>query len=80
MDIDSLIVYVKTNDIYKNIAKDVETRFDTSNFEIDIPLPKVKNDKSNWINETWIRTINHERIGWIKSKNIQLFQRKHWWR
>ena len=47
MDIDSLIVYVKTNDIYKNIAKDVETRFDTSNFEIDIPLPKVKKDKSN---------------------------------
>ena len=47
MDIDSLIVYVKTNDIYKNIAKDVETIFDTSNFEIDIPLPKVKNDKSN---------------------------------
>ena len=47
MDIDSLIVYVKTNDIYKNIAKDVETRFDTSNFEIYIPLPKVKKDKSN---------------------------------
>ena len=27
------IVYIKTNDIYKDIAKNVETRFDTSNYE-----------------------------------------------
>ena len=32
MDTDSLIVYVKTVDIYKDIAKDVESRFDTSNY------------------------------------------------
>ena len=25
---DSLIVYIKTDDIYKDIAEDVETRFD----------------------------------------------------
>ena len=31
MDRDSLIVYIKTDDIYKDIAEDVETRFDTSN-------------------------------------------------
>ena len=42
MDIDSLIVHVKT-DIYKDIAEDVETRFDTSNFELDRPLPYGKN-------------------------------------
>ena len=30
---------------YKDIAEDVETRFDTSNFEIDRPLPKGKNKK-----------------------------------
>ena len=35
MDTDSFIVHVKTDDIYKDIAEDVETRFDTSNFEID---------------------------------------------
>ena len=35
MDTDSFIVHVKTHDIYKDIAEDVETRFDTSNFEID---------------------------------------------
>ena len=42
MDTDSSIVYIKIDDIYKDIAEDVETRFDTSNFEIDRPLPKKK--------------------------------------
>ena len=45
MDTDSFIVHVKTDDIHKDIAKDFETRFDTSNFEIDRPLPKRKNKK-----------------------------------
>ena len=43
MDTDSFIVYIKTDDIYKDIAEDVETRFDTSNYELDRPLPKGKN-------------------------------------
>ena len=43
MDINSIVVPVKPNDIYKDIAKDVETRFDTSNFEINRRLPKGKN-------------------------------------
>ena len=42
MDTDSFIVHVKTDNISKDIAEDVETRFDTSNFEIDRPLPKGK--------------------------------------
>ena len=37
------MVHINTDDIYKDIAEDVETRFDTSNFEIDRPLPKGKN-------------------------------------
>ena len=40
-------VYTKTVDIYKDIAEDVETRFDTSNYELDRPLPKRKNKKVN---------------------------------
>ena len=32
IDTDSFIVYVKTDDIYKDIAEDLETRIDTSNF------------------------------------------------
>ena len=43
-------VHIKTDDIYRDIAEDVETRFGTSNFEIDSPLPKEK-VRSNWNNE-----------------------------
>ena len=43
MDTDSFIVHVKIDDIYKDIAKDVEIRFDTSKHELNKPLPKVKN-------------------------------------
>ena len=39
------IVYIKADYIYKDIAQDVETRFDTSNYELDRPLPKAKNKK-----------------------------------
>ena len=39
------IVYIKTNDIYKDIAEDVETRFDISNCELHWPLPKRKKKK-----------------------------------
>ena len=38
-----LIVYIKTDDVCKDIAEDVETRFDTSNYELDRPFPKRKN-------------------------------------
>ena len=53
MDTDSFNVHVKTNEIYKDIAYDVATRFDTSSFEIGRPLPKGK--KSNQTNERRIR-------------------------
>ena len=45
MDIDSFFAYIKTDDIFKDIAEDVETRFDTSNYELERPFPKVKNKK-----------------------------------
>ena len=51
MDTDSFIAHVKTDDIYKDIAEDVETRSDTSNFAIGRPLPKEKSKKSNRTNE-----------------------------
>ena len=43
MDTNSFIVHIKTDNIYKDIAEDVETRFDTSNFELDRPLHKGRN-------------------------------------
>ena len=50
MDTDGFIVYIKTDDIYKTIAKNFQTKFDTSNYElgcnsIDRPLPKGKTEK-----------------------------------
>ena len=43
MDTDRFIIHVKTKNIYKYIAEDVETRFDTSSYEIIRLLPKGKN-------------------------------------
>ena len=45
MDTDCFIVYIKANNIYKDIAEDVETRSDTSNYDLDRPLPKENNKK-----------------------------------
>ena len=45
MDTDSSIMNIKTEDFYKDIANDVEKRFDTSNYEVNRPLPTGKNKK-----------------------------------
>ena len=45
MDTDSFVINIKTNDFYKDIANDVEKRFDTSNYEVDRPLSTGKNKK-----------------------------------
>ena len=45
MDTDSFVMNIKTNDFYKDIANDVENRFDTSNYEVNRPLPTGKNQK-----------------------------------
>ena len=45
MDTDSFIMNIKTNDFYEDIANDVEYRLDTSNYEVNRPLPTGKNKK-----------------------------------
>ena len=45
LDTGSFIAHVKTDDIYNDIEKDVETRFDTSNYQLNRQLPKGKNRK-----------------------------------
>ena len=45
METHSFIVYIKIDDLYKDIAEDIETRFDTLNYESDRPLPKRKIEK-----------------------------------
>ena len=43
MNTDSFVMNIKTNDFYKDIANVVEKRFDTSNYEVNRPLPTGKN-------------------------------------
>ena len=45
VDRDSFIVYIKTDDNYKDITENVESRFDTSNYKLYWPLPKEKTKK-----------------------------------
>ena len=45
MDTESFIIHIKTKDVYEDIVGNVEKRFDTSNYEIDRPLPIGKNKK-----------------------------------
>ena len=39
------IAYKKADDTCKDVAEDVETRIDTSNYKLHRPLPKGKNKK-----------------------------------
>ena len=48
-DILTFIVFVKTDHIYKDTAEDVQTRFDTTNYELDGLLPRAKNKKVIWL-------------------------------
>ena len=51
MDTDSFINHIKSEDFYKDIADDVEKRYDTSNYEVDRPLPKGMNERViGWMN------------------------------
>ena len=45
MDTDSFIMGIKTEDVYKDIANDVEKNYDTSNYTRERPLPIGKNKK-----------------------------------
>ena len=44
-DTNSLVMTIKTKNFYKDIAQDVQERFDTSNYSVDRSLPKGKNKK-----------------------------------
>ena len=45
MDTYSFIFHIKTEDVYEDIADDVEKRFDTSNYKVNRPLSTEKNMK-----------------------------------
>ena len=42
MDADSFIMHIKPENVYEDIAKDVEKKYDTSNYTVERPLPVVQ--------------------------------------
>ena len=56
MDTDSFIIHIKTEDVYEDIADDIETRFFTTNYKADRPLPTGKNKNA-------IRLLKDESVG-----------------
>ena len=64
IDTDNFIVYITTDYIYKDITENVETRFDTSSYKLNRPLPKEKKKKFTGVMK------NHEIICRIKSKTL----------
>ena len=65
VDTDSFFVYIKTDHIYKDTIEDVQTRSDTSNYELDRPLLKGKKKKD-------IRLLKDELGGKIMTKVVGL--------
>ena len=51
MDRDSFIINIKTEDFYKDIANDVEKRFNKANYEVNRTLPTGNDEKSDSITE-----------------------------
>ena len=69
MDTDSFIIYIKTDDIYKDIAKDM-TKDLTPQIMSLTGFKKqkeriIKDRISHRCNEGWIWWKNHEIIWWI---------------
>ena len=73
MDTGSFIAYIKTEDIFSDIVQDAETRFDTTNFELDRPLSEGKNKLVIGLMKDELDQEN--RICCIRNKNTQLFNR-----
>ena len=69
IDTDSFIISTKTENIYKDIAEDVETIFDTLNYEIDRPFPRGNNNV--------FRLMKDELGGKIMTDNVNLTPKKY---
>ena len=65
MDTDRFIIDIKTEDVDEDIVNDVEKRFDTSNYEVNRPLPTI--------DEKRIRKKDYDRICSTYTQNIFVF-------
>ena len=63
-------IHKKTYDIYTGIAEDFQSRFDTSSYEFDRPLPKGKHTEVIGLMKGEIGKQKHDKICLIKGKNL----------
>ena len=61
------IVYIK-RDIYKDIAEDIEIKFNTSNYELDRPFPKGKNENVIRLMKDKLRGKIMAKFVWLRAK------------
>ena len=65
MDTNSFIMNVQTEDFYKDIANNIEKKYDTSNYVRKRPLPMGKNKKViGLMKDGKIRRKNNDRVCW----------------
>ena len=71
MDTDSFVYHIATHDFFRDIADDVKTRFDTSNYKL-----KEGDDRLNWFptgsNEKVVNLMKDELAGEIMTEFIAL--------
>ena len=72
MDTDCFIMHIKTEDFYNHIDNDVEKRFDTSNNEVNRPLPTGKNKKVIGLMKDELGVADYDRICGTLAKNLFL--------
>ena len=70
LDTDSFIVYIKKDDIYKDIPEDVETKFDTSNYELHRPISKGKKKVIGLMKDELGGKMMKELLGLIRAKTF----------
>ena len=66
-------IYIRTEDIYKDIPKYIETRFDTSNYKlesnsIERPLPKGKSKKVIGLMKNGLGRKIMTKFVWLRAK------------
>ena len=66
---------MKTENVIKDIAEDVERRFDTSNYGADRPLQKEIKKDANGLMKDKLDLRNNNAYCWINRRNIQLLKR-----
>lgn len=72
MDTDSFVYEIETENFYKDIAKDVEKRFDASGYSKDDTIEKNKKDLPIGKNKKFIGMIKDELRGKIMMEFVAL--------